>query len=154
MAKKDTPEAPETEKTVVRPNTENYQTARSASGSKSQHNGDPVAQALEGATLDETYGLAAEALETDVKALTEKYGHLNDGMQRMNLGNRLRGVVGKMNKAEDGSGDKYIVGISSGVREAVEKRAAEAEKAKAEKAAAAEAKGKEAAKTKGKSKAA
>ena len=143
-------------KTVVRPNTEAYVSARSASGAKTQHNGDPVAVALQGATLEECYGLAAESMDSSDKELKEKYGHLNDGMQRMNLGNRIRGVVNKLNKEKDGSGDKYITQLSSGVRQAVkgrEKEAAAAAKAKEaekaqkakEKAAAEKAKAKKAA---------
>lgn len=121
-------------KTVVRPNTENYTTSKSASGKKTQHNGDVVAQALDGAELDDIIKPAAEALECTQKELREKYAHLNPGMQRMNIGNRLRGVVGKLNKAEEGSGEKFIESLFSGVRAAVEKRRekAAAEKAKAD----------------------
>ena len=123
---------------VVKPDTSGYTNSRSASGAKTLHNGDPVAVGLAGATLEEAYSLAEEALETPVKDLKAKYGHLNDGMQRMNLGNRLRGVVNKMNKEKDGSGDKWAKSFFSGVQQAVKERAkaAEAEKkAKAEKAA-------------------
>ena len=116
------------EKTVVKPNTENYTSSKSASGKKTQHNNDVVAQALDGATLDEIIKPAAEALECTQKELRTKYEHLNPGMQRMNIGNRLRGVAGKMNKAEDGSGDKYISELFTAVRAAVEKRRAKAEK--------------------------
>jgi len=144
-------EAPDSGKTTVRPDTSKYETARSASGAKSQHNGDAVATALQGATLDEVYDLAAEAIgDTTVKDLKAKYGHLNDGMQRMNLGNRMRGVAGKMNKEKEGSGDTYITKLSSAVRKAVAGREKEREQEKAAKAkeAAAKAKAKERAKAK------
>ena len=128
----------EAEKTVVRPNTDNYTSARSSSGSKSQHNGDAVAQALQGATVDEVVKLGAEILECTQKDLRERYEGKNDGMVRMNIGNRIRGVINKMNKAEEGTGDSYISEVSSGLRDSVEKREAKAEAEKAKKAEAAE----------------
>lgn len=135
--------AAENEKTVIRPDVSNYQSARSASGSKSMHNGDAVACALVGATLAEVVKLGAEVLECTQKELTEKYAKLNIGQQRMNIGNRIRGVVNKMNKAEEGVGDKFITELASGVREAVDKRmAAETAEKEAKVKAAAEAKAK------------
>lgn len=127
------------DKTTIRPNTENYTAGRSSSGAKTQHNGDAVATALDGATVDEAVKLVAEACGGTQSEWREKYAHLNVGQQRMNLGNRLRGVMNKMNKEKEGSGDKYIADLASGVREAVEKRRAKAE---AEKAKAAAKKGK------------
>ena len=41
-------------------------------------------------TLDETYRRGAAAVGVPEKELREKYGHLNLGMQKMNLNNRLR----------------------------------------------------------------
>ncbi len=112
-------------KTVIRPNLEEYVTARAASGAKSQHNGDPVASALEGATLEEVTGLAVEIVgDAD---LATKYNHLNLGQQRMNLGNRIRGVVNKMNKEKEGSGDKYITQMASSIRQEVKGREKEAQ---------------------------
>jgi hypothetical protein len=127
-------------KTTIRPNTEKYQAGRSSSGAKTQHNGDPVATALDGATVDEAVKLVSEALGGTQKEWKDKYAHLNVGQQRMNLGNRLRGVMNKMNKENEGSGDNYIAELASGVREAVEKRR---EKAVAEKEKAAATKAKE-----------
>jgi hypothetical protein len=131
-------------KTSVAPDTSKYQKVKSASGGASLNNGDEVAQALTGATLDEVYRLASKALGETQKALHEKYDHLNEGMQRMNLGNRIRGAVGKMNTAEEGSGTEFLAGEGAFIREAVAKReeAAAAEKAKAEKAAKAKAEAK------------
>lgn len=89
-----------TDKATIEP-TKDYTPSKSASGSQSRHTGDTVATGLAGLTLDEVYALAAELLEVDVKELREKYDHLNDGMQRMNLGNRMRGEIGKINRQCD-----------------------------------------------------
>lgn len=51
---------------------------------------DELALALQGLTLDEVYAIAAPALGSSEEELRTKYGHLNPGMQRMNLGNRMR----------------------------------------------------------------
>jgi hypothetical protein len=115
----------------VRPDISNYQKARASSGALSHHNGDPVATAVEGATPEEVYSLAASVLEVDVSELEDKYKHLNIGMQRMNLGNRMRGVVNKLNKAEEGSGDAYITEMASGLRETIDAREQAAAEAKA-----------------------
>lgn len=53
--------------------------------------GDPVAVALRACeSLDEVYEAGAEALGETVATLKGKYGHLNPGQQRMNIGNRMR----------------------------------------------------------------
>lgn len=88
-------------KTTVKPKAEakqgtinaskyDYAAVRAASGRKSLDNGDALALQLRGKTLDEAYTLAAEALNVNVESLLKQYGHLNAGMQRMGLGNRLR----------------------------------------------------------------
>lgn len=51
---------------------------------------DEVAKDLAGMTLDEMYEYAAKGLGCTSEVLKAKYGHLNPGLQRMNLGNRLR----------------------------------------------------------------
>jgi hypothetical protein len=86
--------------------------------------------------LDEVYELTSSVLaDIDVKGLKAKYEHLNLGQQRMNLGNRIRGVVNSMNKEKEGSGDKYVTHLSSGLRQAVKGREKEVEaKAKAREA--------------------
>lgn len=84
------------EKTVIRANTEKYQRAKAASGAMSQHNGDVVAQTLAGLPLESVLAIANKMTSTD---LTGKYAHLNVGQQRMNLGNRIRGAVAKINKS-------------------------------------------------------
>lgn len=70
----------------------NYETVLASSGKKSKDSGDRVAVELRGLTLDAVYGVVATALDTDVEALVAKYCHLNEGQQRMCLGNRLRGL--------------------------------------------------------------
>jgi outer membrane biosynthesis protein TonB len=74
-------------------NLENYEKAKAPGGGTSYHNGDQVAERLAGKTLDEVYTLAAKTLKEDEKALRAKYKHLNVGMQRMALGNRMRTVL-------------------------------------------------------------
>ena len=51
---------------------------------------DKVAKMLRGSDVKEMYQIAAKALGEPVRALQKQYGHLNIGMQRMNLGNRMR----------------------------------------------------------------
>jgi len=56
-------------------------------------NGDPVAVALRGCTtLDDVYRETAALLRVPESELRAKYAHLNNGQQRMNCGNRLRGA--------------------------------------------------------------
>ena len=52
--------------------------------------GDDLAVALAGHGLDVIYSAAAVVLSTDESELRQRYGHLNPGQQRMNLGNRIR----------------------------------------------------------------
>lgn len=70
-----------------------YEKIKNASGHTSYDNGDDVATKLRGKTLDEVYAHAAKQLKEPEKDLRAKYKHLNPGMQRMSLGNRLRKVV-------------------------------------------------------------
>lgn len=86
------------EKTIIRANTEKYQRAKAASGAMSQHNGDTVAQTLAGLPLESVLVIANMMTGSD---LSGKYAHLNIGQQRMNLGNRIRGAVAKINKSID-----------------------------------------------------
>lgn len=51
---------------------------------------DDTAQKLRTMSLDDVYQHAATALAVPEDELRQKYGHLNKGMQRMNLGNRIR----------------------------------------------------------------
>lgn len=70
-----------------------YTKVKTASGGTSYNNGDEVADKLTGKSLEEVYDFAAAKLKVDVKELRSKYKHLNVGMQRMALGNRLRKVL-------------------------------------------------------------
>lgn len=56
---------------------------------------DKLANELRGLTLDQVYSKASKVLKEPVDALTAKYAHLNPGMQRMNLGNRMRAAQAK-----------------------------------------------------------
>jgi len=78
---------------LIPANIEEYTKAKTAAGNSSLHCGDEVAGKLAGRTLDEAYALAAKATGQTVKDLQKKYGHLNVGMQRMNLGNKIRGAL-------------------------------------------------------------
>ena len=60
---------------------------------KPKDTGDIVANWLRPLDLPGAYALAAKKMSTTVKDLTARYGHLNPGQQRMNLGNRLRGYL-------------------------------------------------------------
>lgn len=86
----------------IRVEKDKYNPARTASGTKSLNNGDPVAVALEGLTLAEVQSLANSFIgENDFGT---RYAKLNPGMQRMNIGNRMRGAINKATtKAEDGT---------------------------------------------------
>jgi hypothetical protein len=59
---------------------------------------DDVAEQLRGMNFKEAANCVAKAMtelgeKTTAKELVEKYDHLNPGMQRMNLGNRLRSSI-------------------------------------------------------------
>jgi hypothetical protein len=85
---------------------ENYVTARTSTGGKSLHNNDDVAQGLAGLNVDELYQISGKFLAfplkvskvaiEDVTELESAYEKLNVGMQRMNLGNRIRARVTKI----------------------------------------------------------
>lgn len=62
----------------------------SNSGNATMDNGDALAKKLRGAALEDVYEEAAKVLGESVSVLQAKYKHLNPGMQRMNLGNRMR----------------------------------------------------------------
>ncbi len=142
-------------KTTIRPDTSKYQAGRSSTGSKTMNNGDEVAQALDGLTLDEVKEVA-EAMGVEN---VDKYDHLNIGQRRMSLGNRIRGrqkacttELAALEKAaaEDGAPKSAQVAVDrfkdfstrleaacKGPHKARNARIADAEKAKAAKAKAA-----------------
>lgn len=147
-----------TEKTSIRPNMDKYTKGRTATGAISHHSGDVVASNLEGTTVDEVASIAVEL--TGDKDLATKYEHLNVGMQRMNLGNKIRGGIAAIDKANEKeiakavkeagegadadeiaedlglvSGEEKFLQIVAPVREAVDARLKEAEEEKARKQA-------------------
>lgn len=62
----------------------------SNAGNATMDNGDATAKKLRGVALDDVYAEASKILGESQAALKAKYAHLNPGMQRMNLGNRMR----------------------------------------------------------------
>ncbi|KKL59561.1 hypothetical protein LCGC14_2214110 [marine sediment metagenome] len=63
---------------------------RTPSGRKAMDCDDTTAGNLRGKDLEEVYKIAAKATDVTVVSLKKKYANLNLGMQRMNLGNRIR----------------------------------------------------------------
>jgi len=151
----------EVEKTpLVNVDRSKYTDVKSASGSKSLNNGDVVATGLQGLTTDETYEVAGKFLTfpitvskakiADIDEAKKAYSSLNDGMQRMNLGNRIRGQIAKIDKTNEKaiadaikaekpepktvSGEAKLTKILSPFVKAVAKREADAEKEKEAKA--------------------
>lgn len=72
--------------------------AQTAGGNKTIDCGDQTAARLRGLPLDQVYNEAAIACKTTVVELRAKYSKLNVGMQRMNLGNKIRGAATAANK--------------------------------------------------------
>lgn len=68
---------------------------KTAGGHASVDSDDELAQKLRGLSIDEVYKHAAAVLKEPEADLRAKYAHLNVGMQRMNLGNRMRAAVMK-----------------------------------------------------------
>lgn len=91
-------EAEEDEEGVrIRPNLENYETTRSFSGKPTKvRKDDDVAQALIGFSLEQVYEVA-DALSVEIP----NYDHLNPGMQRMCIGNKIRGWINQTEKANE-----------------------------------------------------
>jgi hypothetical protein len=84
----------------LHPNMENYVKGLGStpSGRDTIDIDDDVAQQLRGMDFETAAKAVAKAVtdlgeKTTAKELMEKYEHLNPGMQRMNLGNKLRGVM-------------------------------------------------------------
>lgn len=71
-----------------------YQAVKSAGGNSSLDCGDSVAKDLRGKELDDVYKEYAKVFgREEAAAMRKRYSKLNVGMQRMNLGNRLRAAV-------------------------------------------------------------
>lgn len=107
------PELEEIQRVRIRPDWSRYTRhtgITTKSGKTVIDNNDYVAGILRGLNLDDAYDTVAryirainetaidakdlETLDT-VDKLRAKYGHLNPGMQRMNLGNKLRGAMAR-----------------------------------------------------------
>lgn len=72
-----------------------YAKTKSAKGNKTLDSGDGLAVELRGMELEDVYARAAKELNESVKSLHQRYDALNPGMQRMNLGNRMRAALKK-----------------------------------------------------------
>lgn len=82
---------------LVKPDLTRYEVSdvKTASGRKAIDIADGVAKQLRGLDLADTYRAASDATGESMAALHRKYDHLNPGMQRMNLGNLIRGAASK-----------------------------------------------------------
>ena len=78
-----------------------YDVVIAASGKKSRDAGDKVAKELRGMTLADVYKRASSILDVSEEKLMAKYTHLNEGQQRMCLGNRIRGHYRRAAKEAD-----------------------------------------------------
>jgi hypothetical protein len=126
------PEVEEDAQTRITIDTESYENGVSGAGSKTKHNGDPVAIALNGLTIEESAVIAGTLMGVPADEMQAKYAHLNVGQQRMNLGNRIRGAVAKLNKAKDaveGAGEAALSAASKVPQANAAKRAESAKKA-------------------------
>lgn len=71
-----------------------YVAVKSAGGNSSLDNGDTLAKKLRGLDIEGVYKEAARVLGRDeTAALRKRYSKLNVGMQRMNMGNRMRAAL-------------------------------------------------------------
>lgn len=68
---------------------------RTPAGRRTLDCADDISVELRGLSITEVYAKASEVLGLSVEDLTSQYEHLNIGMQRMNLGNRIRGAIAK-----------------------------------------------------------
>lgn len=89
--------AAEAGKTRLFPRRDNYATVKLSDGRNVVDNGDRVARELRNcAELSDVIAHVASVMgEAEVTELMARYAKLNPGMQRMNLGNKLRGFYAK-----------------------------------------------------------
>lgn len=118
----------------VKINRERYTATKTATGAKSLNNGDEVAKILDGLHVDELFKIGIEILGED---FAPKYAKLNVGMQRMNMGNRLRAAVrsidaDKKNEGKEGVG---LATLTKAAKPFAKERDARVKAAAAEKAA-------------------
>lgn len=67
--------------------------AKTVNGNKTHDTGDRTAERLRGMPIDAVYVEAAQVTGTPEGELRARYQSLNLGMQRMNLGNRIRAAL-------------------------------------------------------------
>jgi hypothetical protein len=103
----DAKEGTEEKEVRIKPDLEKYVNGVSGSGKKTKNCGDEIAAALDGFTVEEIRAVASKMTDVSQKDLEAKYSHLNVGMQIMNLRNRIRGAVNKLDKAHEA--DKAVV---------------------------------------------
>lgn len=70
-----------------------YVKVKTAAGNTSLSCGDATAKSLQGLELEDVYKKASKVLGVPVTELKSRYSKLNPGMQRMNLGNRMRAAA-------------------------------------------------------------
>lgn len=68
--------------------------------------GDDLAAYLRGMELADVYRYTANIIGTTIRTLETQYGHLNPGMQRMSLGNRLRGFSSSLARKQTGGAER------------------------------------------------
>lgn len=73
--------------------TEHGRKAHTFEGRATLNNGDQLALLLESLSPQETCNLCDAVQELKTGETQAKYAHLNQGMQRMNAGNRIRAVI-------------------------------------------------------------
>lgn len=76
-----------------------YVKTTNISGQTTRICGDQLSQELLSMDLVATYNFAASILGQTENDLRARYGHLNIGQQRMNLGNRIRGALRRIEEA-------------------------------------------------------
>lgn len=72
-----------------------YVKTKSINGNYTLNNGDLLAREWAALTLEEVYDASSIVLGESVEILKANYNHLNPGMQRMCLGNRVRAASKK-----------------------------------------------------------
>lgn len=79
-------------KVAIKVDKDKYVKTKSSSGKASLRRDEPVAEALAGLDMDAIYSVAGNLIPVaaDEQSYLYRYSHLNVGMQRMNVGNRLR----------------------------------------------------------------
>ena len=75
-----------------------YTVGTSASGKSTLNCGDKLAALMAGMPADQVCRIADAAFGLTFGHHAAKYAHLNTGMQRMNAGNRVRGLIARRGK--------------------------------------------------------